>query len=215
MQEPLSRHNKRRKNKNQKFYPITHKPEKRGTLPDLMKALAYWDEGLEESDAMRLIAIGSTGMALLGHKSLPKDIEFLIPDKKEYGQMTDFLKKAKYSQEGSGRGWERSNQPFVFHLSSGNKVYQAELLGSPLQNSGHRKIEEMKKIYLGVLNPIDIVISKLFRGKDTDFQDCLTLIKHEKINLLQLKSRFRETALYDLRETKLMQNLDRLLSRVA
>lgn len=202
-----------KKTQPQKFYPAVKKPqEKRVSLNDLTALLAAWDPKLTECSEMNLIACGNTAMALLGHKTLTKELEFLVPDKKEYGQLVLFLKAEKYVKA-AGAGWQRAHQPFLFNLYSGNRVYSLELLESPLQNSGNQKIQQWKKIYLGALNPLDLIISKLFRATEADLQDCRTLLKHENINILQLKKRCKDTAAYDVREAQVMRALDRLLEK--
>ena len=66
----------------------------------------------------------------------------------------------------------------------------------------------MGKIYLGVLNPSDLIIAKLFRGTHVDFQDCLILVQREKVDFSRLEKRYRETAKYDVGEDRLLKTWD-------
>lgn len=193
-----------------KFYP-PQKEEKRLTIDGLKAVLESWDSGLEECDEMNLIACGNTALALMGHKSISKDIELLVPEKKEYGLLILYLKAENYRKV-SSTGWQQPDKPFIFHLYSGRRIYSVELLNSPLEMSGHKKIQQWEKIYLGILNPLDLIISKLFRGTESDIEDCRVLLKREPINLLQLRKRCRETAAYDLREAQVTKSLERLLA---
>lgn len=84
------------------------------------------------------------------------------------------------------------------------------LLTSPLDQDGHKKIRVWKKIYLGVLNPIDLIISKMFRGTDVDLKDCLTLFRNERVDLKKLEARYRKTAKYEVSEERVLRNLDLL-----
>ena len=65
----------------------------------------------------------------------------------------------------------------------------------------------LKRIYLGALNPIDLIITKMFRGSSVDRQDCNELAKFEKIDLGELEKRFRETASYEIAEDRVLKNL--------
>lgn len=63
-------------------------------------------------------------------------------------------------------------------------------------------------MYIGVLNHYDLIISKLFRCTSVDVEDCLTLVKarRKEIDINMLWERFKETALYDITEAKMMSN---------
>ncbi len=146
----------------------------------------------------------------LGYKESTKDIGFLVPDAKEHKRLLEFLKRAGYS-EVTSYGWKRAGEGIVFDLYPGQQVYSTMLLTSPLDRGGNKKIRVWKKIYLGVLNPIDLIISKMFRGTDVDVKDCLTLLHNEKVDLKKLEARYRETAKYEVSEERVLGNLDLLL----
>jgi len=57
------------------------------------------------------------------------------------------------------------------------------------------------------------IISKLFRGSGTDFEDCLILVKMKgmEIELKLLEERFRETASFDVSESRVNKNLEHFL----
>lgn len=177
-----------------------------------MGTLSTWDELIPGRGKICLIACGGTALTLMGYKESTKDIDFLVPKFVDYKRLVGFLKRAGYQQV-SGYGWKRSKEVFVFDLYPGNSVYTTELLSSPLGRGRNRKLRQWKKIYLGVLNPIDLVITKMFRGAEVDFQDCLLLLKREKVDLKKLEKRYRETASYDVSETKVLKNLALLLER--
>jgi len=160
-----------------------------------------------------LIACGGTALTLLGYKASTKDVDFLVPNEKEYKRLVEFLRRAGYEQC-TGYGWKRPEETLIFDLYPGKMVYQTELLTSPLTPKGNRKIREWNKIYLGALNPVDLIISKMFRGDEVDIQDSSILFKNEKINLKKLEKRYRETAKYYFGEDKVLRNLEVLLARL-
>jgi len=160
-----------------------------------------------------LIACGGTALTLLGYKESTKDVDFLVPEEKEYKQLTQFLERAGYLPKTS-YGWKRAGENIIFDLYPGKTVYQTELLTSPLDAGGNKQIRQWNKIYLGVLNPMDLIISKMFRGTQVDIEDSLVLLKNEKVDLKKLEKRYRETAQYDVSENKVLRNLKVLLDRL-
>ena len=79
---------------------------------------------------------------------------------------------------------------------------------------GNKKIREWNKVYLGSLNPVDLIISKMFRGDEVDIQDSLVLLEYENVGLKKLEKRYRETAKYYFGEDKVLRNPGTLLARL-
>ena len=179
---------------------------------DLLDTLEAWDAALSGRGKIRLIACGGTALTLLGHKESTKDVDFLVPDEGEYKRLIGFLKQAGYG-EVTAYGWKRSGENMVFDLYPGRKVYSTELLSSPLARGGHKKIRDWRKIYLGVLNPADLIISKMFRGTEVDIGDSLVLLEKEKVDLKKLEKRYRETAGFDVSEERVLNNFTVLMKR--
>ncbi|OGX06327.1 MAG: hypothetical protein A3G87_01615 [Omnitrophica bacterium RIFCSPLOWO2_12_FULL_50_11] len=187
--------------------------EYRGTANELMETLGAWDKLIPGGKKVRLIACGGTALTLLGHKESTKDVDFIVPDKKEYERLVHFLQRAGYQQPGI-YSWRRANEVISFDIYPGKSVYTTELLSSPLAKDGHKKIREWSKLYLGVLNPADLIISKMFRGSGADFDDSLVLLQKEKVDLKRLEKRYKETAKYDVSEARVLRNLEVLLNKV-
>ena len=179
----------------------------------LIETLSAWNEVLPGRGKIHLIACGGTALTLLGYKESTKDVDFLVPVEAEHQHLLQFLRTAGYAPT-SGYGWKRRDEGIIFDLYPGKKVYETELLSSPLEEGGNRKIREWAKIYLGVLNPTDLIISKMFRGTEADIEDSLTVLRSEKVDLKKLEKRFKETAKYDVSENRLERNLGILLSRI-
>ncbi|MFH1553042.1 MAG: DUF6036 family nucleotidyltransferase [Candidatus Omnitrophota bacterium] len=176
---------------------------------ELMETISAWNNFLGKK--VHLIACGGTALTLLGVKSSTKDADMIVPDETEYEYLIKVLKDLGY-RPATLMGWQR-DEGFIFDLFKGNRVYTTELLESPLKKENHIAIKEFSRIYMGVLNYYDIIISKLFRGTGVDVEDCLSLVKSKKeqIDINLLKARFLETSSYDVSEDKVVKNLEYFL----
>jgi len=187
--------------------------EYRLTVTQLKRVLASWDALFPGRGKLHLIACGGTALSLLGYKESTKDVDFLVPIEKEYERLVRFLARAGYEPVTS-HGWQRPDEVFQYDIYRRKKIFQTELLESPLNENGHKWIWEGKKIYLGALNSVDLIISKLFRGEGQDIKDCLALLEHEPVNLQVLEQRYRETAKYEIAQERVIKNLERFLAIV-
>ncbi len=176
----------------------------------LLNILSIWDGFLKRR--VRLITCGGTALTLLNIKESTKDIDFLIPDEKEYGYLIKTLKDMGYKQK-TGMGWGRDDG-FIFELFCGKRIFTTELLESPLKNGNNILLKEFSHIYLGILNYYDLIISKIFRSTTTDQEDCLSLIKAKRkdIDIERLKDRFYTTSPYDISDEKNKKNFEYFLS---
>jgi len=180
---------------------------------DLLSRISDWDTFFKRR--VYLIACGGTALTLIGIKESTKDIDFIVPKESDYAYLLRVLKELGYKQS-RGSGWRRQNEPYVFDLFRGKRIHTTELLESPLEEKNNVLVKEFSRIYLGVLNYYDLIISKIFRGETQDFEDCLTLIKakKEEIDLDLLKERIKETASNDISEKKVNQQLESFLRSV-
>ena len=174
---------------------------------DLLDTLGLWNGFLNKK--IHLIACGGTALTLLGVKESTKDVDMLVPVDQEYDYLIKTLKQLGY-QSSSGSGWQRFGETFTFDLFRGKRVHTTELLESPLEKTNHILIKELAHIYIGVLNPYDLIVSKLFRGTSVDVDDCLMLFKAKQkdIKIDLLRERFIETAKYDTSEYELIKTWD-------
>lgn len=175
----------------------------------LLDQLSIWDGFLKKK--VRLIACGGTALTLLGVKASTKDIDLIVPDIGEYDYLINILKQLGY-KPASGWGWVRDDA-FIFDLFRGKTIHTTELLESPLEQGKNILVKEFTKIYLGVLNYYDIIISKLFRATEVDIEDCLLLLRHskEQIDIKRLKMRFKKTASFDVSQDKVNRNFEHFL----
>lgn len=178
----------------------------------LLTELAAWNNFLGRR--VYLVACGGTALTLLGVKDSTKDIDFMVPRAKDYPYLIGLLEELGYKSV-TGSGWSKGGG-FVFEFYQGKRIHTTELLESPLKARNHIVIKEYSRVYLGVLNYYDLVITKLFRGTSVDMDDCLALVrvKRAEIDLAKLKNRFLETAKYDISEKKIVRNLEHFIDRL-
>jgi len=175
----------------------------------LLDRISAWDTFLKRK--VHLIVCGGTALTLLGVKPSTKDIDLIVPILDEHEYLVSILKQLGYKSV-SGWEWERGDG-FIFDLFRGKAVHTTELLESPLEKENHIFVKEFDRIYLGVLNYYDIIISKLFRATAIDIDDCLALVRDKKkdIDFKQLEKRFKETASFDVSEDKVNKNFEHFL----
>jgi hypothetical protein len=175
----------------------------------LLDRISAWDTFLKRK--VHLIACGGTALTLLDVKPSTKDVDLIVPNLNEHEYLVTILKQLGY-KSASGWGWKRQDG-FIFDLFKGKSVHTTELLESPLEKGNHILVKEFDRIYLGVLNYYDIIISKLFRAAAIDIDDCLVLVKSRKkdIDLEYLEKRFKETASFDVSQDRVNKNFGHFL----
>jgi hypothetical protein len=174
---------------------------------DLLKNMTAWNGFLRKK--VHLIACGGTAMTLLGVKESTRDVDFMVPVEEEYRYLIKILEQLGYVSS-SGSGWKRPSEVYIYDLFRGKRVHTTELIDPPLDEGRHSLIKEFSRLYIGVLNHYDLIISKLFRCTSVDVDDCLALMKarRNEIDINMLRERFKETAQYDITEAKMMSNWD-------
>ena len=177
----------------------------------LTDVLGQWNAFLRRK--VHLIACGGTALSLMDIKPSTKDVDFMVPIEPEYRYLIKTLKDLDYQQQ-TGSGWYKKGDLFVFDLFVGKRIHTTDLLESPLERENHTLFKEFSHLYIGILNPYDLIASKLFRGTSVDFEDCLMLVKKRKesINLRRVEQHFRELASYDNSEERIIVNLEHFLS---
>jgi len=103
----------------------------------------------------------------------------MVPVEPEYRYLIKTLKDLGYRQK-TGSGWQKKGDLFIFDLFVGKRIHTTELLESPLEAGNHTPFKEFSHLYIGILNPYDLIASKLFHGTGVDFEDCLMLVKTRK-----------------------------------
>ena len=180
----------------------------------LFEILQGWNYHLKRK--VRLIACGGTAMTLLGVKASTKDVDFMIPDHAEHTYLTNFLQKNLGYQKTTAFGLQRPGEEFRFDLFRGNTIHTTELLESPLMDGRNTAIREYEKLYLGVLNDYDLIVSKLMRGTSVDFDDCIMLADAHRsmLDIPTLIEHFYEMISYDISEERIKPNIQYFTERL-
>jgi len=179
----------------------------------LLDVLGQWNVFVKRK--VHLIACGGTALTLLDIKPSTKDVDFLVPIESEYKYLIRIFRDLGYQQT-TGSGWQKKGDLFIFDLFPGKRIHTTELLESSLEEGNHILLKEFSYLYIGILNEYDLLVSKLFRGTDVDFEDCLALVKAKKqeIDIKLFERRFLETALYEISEEKVKKHLNYFLRMV-
>lgn len=182
------------------------------TSDRLLDTLDNWDRLM--NFGVQLIACGGTALTLLDLKESTKDIDLVVPVVTEYEKLIKFLSTIGYSEKGGG--WAHPDDPlFLYQFWCGKRVFTTELLDSPLDAGKHIVIKEWPHIYLGALNLIDLITTKMFRGTGLDVDDCITVFETGQVNAEELFERYSEAARYDLNPDKMMQNVVSFVDELA
>jgi len=177
----------------------------------LLDELGQWNRFIKRK--VHLIACGGTALTLLDIKPSTKDVDFMVPVESEHKYLIKVLKDLGYEQT-TGSGWQKKGDVFIYDIFPGKRIHTTELLESPLEEGKHMLLKEFSHLYVGILNEYDLIASKLFRGTDVDFEDCLMLVKarREKIDINQLEQHVKELASYDISEKRIVENLVNFLN---
>jgi hypothetical protein len=177
----------------------------------LLEILQGWNRFMRRR--VHLIACGGTAMTLAGIKLTTKDVDFMVPKEREHDYLVKQLKALDYKQV-TGSGWKRTGEDFQFDLFRGKRIHTTELLDSPLRDGRHSILMEFSHLYIGILNDYDLIVSKLMRGTQVDFEDSLSLTEtHRKeIDMDRLIRHFHEMISYDISEKRLKPNMDHFLT---
>ncbi len=110
---------------------------------ELLDNLRAWNRVLRRK--VHLIACGGTAMTLLGVKASTKDVDFMVPDIREYNYLTKQLPAMGYTQT-AGPGWQRKGELFHFDLFRGSNIHTTGLLHSPLEEGRNRAFAELSHL---------------------------------------------------------------------
>lgn len=139
---------------------------------ELLGFLDLFDQELDRD--IVIIAVGGTAMTLLGLKASTKDIDFNIPsdgDFKEFDRVNDRIK------------------PGVKIDSWSSNMIFSEILPEDYVNSAIEYKTSFKRIKVMILNPIDIVCSKISRFSEADMEDIKDCIRYAHITKGRLAER--------------------------
>src|SRR3989338_306036 len=139
-------------------------------LEQFLNLLADLDEELE------LYALGGTAMVLKGIKESTKDIDFITTKDKQV--LRNLLIQAGLKEKSSGipNIWNFEDIRLDFIYDDG------QIMGVPLTTNwkeDSKLIKQIGKIKLFRLNWLDIIITKIARAENRDYEDMITIIRKE------------------------------------
>ncbi len=180
---------------------------------ELLDTLRAWNIALRRK--VHLIACGGTAMTLLGVKASTKDVDFMVPNIREYNYLIKQLPAMGYAPA-TGPGWQRKGEIFHFDIFRGNNIHTTGLLKSPLEVGRNKLLAEFSHLYIGILNDYDLISSKLMRGTRVDYKDCVMLATAHKdeLDLEKLTTHFHEMVSYDVAEERIRPNINYFLERL-
>ena len=170
---------------------------------ELIQTIDNWERLIHFN--VNLIGCGGTALTLLKIKDSTKDIDFIVPHRKEYERLMKFLRSLGYKEKGGGLA-HPDDPYFLYQFWVGNRVFTTDLLDSPLEPGKNTPIKKWRHIYLGALNIQDIIITKMFRGIQVDVDDCVAAFAASEIDPDELWKRYTEAAKYDLNPDKMIKN---------
>lgn len=178
----------------------------------LLETLDNWDRLMKFR--AQLIACGGTALTLLELKESTKDVDFVVPVATEYEKLMKLLNTIGYREKEGG--WAHPDDPlFLYQFWCGNRVFTTDLLDSPLQQGKHIPIKEWRHIYLGALNLLDLIITKVFRGTGVDMDDAIAVFQTGQVDPQKLLARYVDTSRYDLNPDEKMEHFRLFADRLA
>ena len=137
----------------------------------------------------RMYALGGTALTILNIKNSTLDIDINIDTDKEYEYVKEIFGQVGFEKISSIRWITREG--LIFDVFHGSNILGTDLLSDCLKKS--KFIKAFGNIELYTLSLQDIIISKLARGEDRDFEDIKAILKKEKIDLKGLVDRYKKT----------------------
>ena len=146
-----------------------------------------------------LYAIGGTAMVLQRIKEATKDIDFLTTlDPK---QISELFSLAGLIEKSKGH-------PNIWYLDDiridvfyGNMIMGVELSDDWKEQS--IPVRSIGKVRLSILDWYDIIITKIARAEDRDYEDCRKIIETQNVDIRRLKEKY-----YAIADTSLISEFD-------
>ncbi|HLC71789.1 MAG TPA: DUF6036 family nucleotidyltransferase [Candidatus Nanoarchaeia archaeon] len=163
-------------------------PEKKETnAKELFELLESISTFVEEK--VQMYALGGTALTILGIKPSTLDIDINIDSSKQYNYLCKVFGQIGFKRMGTIR-W-LTQEGLVFDVFYGSNILGTELLPDCLEQSKFIRSFGLMELY--TLSPYDIIISKLARGDERDFNDIRRILEKEKIDLRTLILRYQKT----------------------
>ena len=136
-----------------------------------------------------MYALGGTALTILGIKQSTLDIDINIDSHKDYRYICRIFEQVGFKKIGSIR-WQ-TQEGLFFDLFESSNILGTSLLPDSLDKS--KFIKSFGNIQLYAHSLQDIIISKLARGDERDFNDIRAIFESHQIILPDLVKRYKET----------------------
>lgn len=138
---------------------------------------------------IHLYALGGTALTILNLKPSTLDVDINIDNEEEYKYLCEVFEQIGFERKGTYRWF--TQEDLAFDLFHGSNILGTQLLEDCLEKSGF--VKSFGKIKLYTLSLEDIIISKLARGDNRDFDDIKSILEHSEIDISLLIERYKET----------------------
>ena len=162
-------------------------PQKETNATELFTLLESISAFVEEK--VQMYALGGTALTILGIKPSTLDIDINIDSPKQYNYICTIFERIGFKRIGTIR-W-LTQEGLAFDLFYGSNILGTALMPDCLKLS--KFIKSFGNIGLYTLSPYDIIISKLARGDERDFNDIRNIMEKENINIQKLVERYQKT----------------------
>lgn len=157
------------------------------TKDDLVRLLRTVDEDLDRR--ITLVLIGGTALTFLGIKDSTRDIDINIPRRADLKELARVFTALGF-QGGDDVRWI-TDQGFPIDVFVGDYIFAISLPEGYVERS--LRIGDFHNIDLYALNGIDLIITKLTRADERDYDDIRALFKWGSIDHRDLIERYIET----------------------
>ncbi len=153
----------------------------------LMELLEKLNEFSEKG--IEIFAVGGTSLTLLGLKDSTRDVDLNIDSGKGHKEIEGLFLRMGFEKTGENK-W-KSDIGFHIDLFQGGYIFCVQL------NEDYKKlskeIRNFGRIRLMTISPYDIIITKLARGDERDFDDIRIVFEKERVDPGKLAERYIQT----------------------
>lgn len=135
---------------------------------------------------IKLYALGGTALTILGLKKSTLDVDINIATQAEYNYIIKLFEQIGFKKIGPIR-W-LTQEGLAFDLFHGEYILGTQLLDDALSRA--KLAKEFEKMTIYTLDTYDIIISKLARSDQRDFDDIQVILNTANIDLKLLANRY-------------------------
>lgn len=160
------------------------------TKNELTEFLKKIDSYLDKE--LILVAIGGTALTLLDLKLSTRDIDLIVPRKKDFKLLVELFRKLNFTEIKKER-WI-TGEGSIIDLYVEDYICNVKLLEPSTEKS--QLLQKFDHLILRVLNLYDVAITKIDRGDKRDFEDIQLIFKKASLDISFLLNRYMLTMDY-------------------